>query len=73
VTKLAKILIDPKYCKGCELCIAVCPKKTIERGHSLTTYGTLYPVQAHPENCMACKMCGVICPEAAIEVYKGEE
>lgn len=67
---MAKIEIDPKYCKGCELCIEACPKHIIHSGTEITVYGTLIPVQTEPEKCIGCKLCGMMCPDAAITVYK---
>ncbi len=66
---MAKIEVDRKFCKGCFLCIDVCPKKLIvpskdsgETGH--------YAEQIDADKCIGCKLCAIMCPECAISVYR---
>ncbi|MCK4760770.1 MAG: 4Fe-4S dicluster domain-containing protein [Candidatus Aminicenantes bacterium] len=63
--------ISVEGCKGCNLCVISCPKKTLELNTSDTNdYGLHYAIQVLEENCVACQSCAVICPDAAITVYK---
>jgi 2-oxoglutarate ferredoxin oxidoreductase subunit delta len=62
--------IDETYCKGCELCIEVCPKDVLELDtEHLTPKGYNY-VTLISDKCTGCAVCALICPEAAITVYR---
>jgi 2-oxoglutarate ferredoxin oxidoreductase subunit delta len=67
-----KINIDKELCKGCELCIAACPKGLIQKGKTLnrSSYFSAEFV-GNAEQCEGCALCATICPEVAIEVYRG--
>lgn len=67
---MAKVEINPYYCKGCKLCILACKRDVIKIGQDTNGLGYQYVVVDKMENCIACKMCAVTCPEAAIEIYK---
>lgn len=64
------IEIDQELCKGCELCIAFCPKKVISTATKLNAAG--YAPASFNSNgeCTGCAVCAVVCPEVAIEVYR---
>ncbi len=67
---MAKIVIEPEYCKACGLCIAACKKGVIGRGKGTNAMG-YHAVEAdEAKGCVGCKLCAVVCPEAAIEVYR---
>lgn len=58
-----------KWCKGCGICAAFCPKKVLaldETGHSYAK---------NPEACIRCGMCEMRCPDFAISIAgkKGED
>lgn len=61
------IKIDTERCKGCGLCIVVCPKKTI-RASDVSNKNGYFPAQCSNGECTGCAMCAIICPEAIIEV-----
>jgi len=65
-----KIVIDKERCKGCQLCISVCPKKLILLADDFNERGTHFVVFDGSEECTGCTMCGRICPDMAIEVYR---
>jgi 2-oxoglutarate ferredoxin oxidoreductase subunit delta len=75
-----RIEIDEERCKGCGLCITVCPKKQIEISDDLNTKG-YYPAkfmeadkqEQDPTKCTGCALCAVTCPDVAIEVYREEK
>lgn len=63
--------IDERYCKGCNLCVEVCPKKVYSPGHRLSDRNYIIP-HMDPEKCVnkerpgACNLCVLICPDQAI-------
>lgn len=58
-----RIAIDEKWCKGCEICVAFCPKKVLimEKAKAKA---------ANPEACTGCQLCEIYCPDFAIEVER---
>jgi len=62
-----KIIIDTQRCKGCGLCVAVCPKNNIVISEQSNRMG-YFPAEAKNTGCTGCAMCAIICPEAAIKV-----
>jgi len=68
-----RITIEEARCKGCQLCITVCPKKLVGLAEHFNALG-YHPSQfidiAH--QCTGCMLCALICPEAAITVYRSD-
>ncbi len=65
--------IDSDRCKGCGLCVVVCPKKVLEISDQVNTKGYFPAYRAHPENCIYCAMCCTMCPDVAISISKIDE
>lgn len=63
-------VIDIKRCKGCGLCIEVCPKKVLQISDTISEKGYFPVFQAKPENCIFCTTCCIICPDVAITISK---
>ncbi|WP_035589170.1 4Fe-4S binding protein [Hippea jasoniae] len=66
--KRLPVEINEKLCKGCGLCVHVCPKNVLEMVEDLHVWmGTIAKV-VRPEDCIRCKMCEDICPDFSIKV-----
>lgn len=59
--------INKKFCKGCGICVAFCPKQVLE----LDELGKVYAKA--PENCIQCGQCELRCPDYAIQVIKEQK
>ena len=57
------VYIFEPWCKGCEICVALCPQKTLEMGRDKIAR------VARPETCTACRLCEVWCPDFCITVF----
>jgi len=67
---MPKITINRDKCKGCLLCVEVCPKKLISQENSLNKKG-YNPVKFKDKGeCVGCALCAIICPDCCIEVLK---
>jgi 2-oxoglutarate ferredoxin oxidoreductase subunit delta len=66
----AKVKIDEKLCKGCALCIAVCPNGSIFTKETVNEKGVNTAGLKKGYICKACMACVLICPDACIEIRK---
>ncbi len=62
--------IEVDRCKGCGLCVAVCPKKVLEISKEGNTKGYFPAYQARPEDCVFCAICCTMCPDVAITIME---
>ncbi|MFC1813825.1 ferredoxin family protein [Thermodesulfobacteriota bacterium] len=68
-----KHIIDKERCKGCGLCVIVCPKTVLELSEEVNAMGYFPAHQARPEDCVHCTTCCLICPDVAISIFKQAE
>ncbi len=67
---MPEVKVTENFCKGCGLCVWVCPKGVLEVSRKANAAGIRPAVPRQDVECTACLNCAVICPDAAIEVYK---
>ncbi|MBW1650658.1 MAG: ferredoxin family protein [Deltaproteobacteria bacterium] len=63
-----KIEID--RCKGCGLCVEVCPKNVLAISDKVNTKGYFPAYQAKQEDCIFCSTCCIMCPDVAIIIIE---
>ena len=64
-----KFLTDK--CKGCGLCVEVCPKKVLALATDKINLKGHHPVKAvNPDSCIACAFCATMCPDCIITVER---
>jgi 2-oxoglutarate ferredoxin oxidoreductase subunit delta len=68
--KKGRIEIDQEFCKGCEICMAFCPKDVIVLAQTLNSNGYQPAALTDEEKCTGCAVCAIVCPEVVIEVYR---
>ena len=65
-----EIIIEGERCKGCCLCIDVCPRNCIEQSNRPNAAG-YFPAQFVPDaECLACALCALVCPDVGITVIR---
>lgn len=58
-------------CKGCELCVSVCPKQIIRIAKDRLNAKGFKPAEVtEQDKCIACAFCATVCPDLVIEVEK---
>ncbi len=61
--KKFEVLVNNSWCKGCALCIHICPKKVLELDEVRVKSAVI-----KPDDCIGCRQCENICPDLAITV-----
>lgn len=68
---MAKTTIDQARCKGCGLCVDICPRKVLELDTERLNAKGLTPARVTDmERCIGCALCATMCPDVAITVEK---
>ena len=68
---MAKVTINQDRCKGCGLCVSVCPRKVLALDTAkLNRKGYNPSAPVRPEDCIGCAMCAMMCPDCVITVEK---
>ena len=61
----ASVVVNEPWCKGCRICVEICPKDVFEmRG--------LKAAVKDVDACILCYQCEMLCPDFAIEVNEVE-
>lgn len=68
---MKRVTFKSDLCKGCGLCVTVCPKKIISLDTAVLNKKGYHPaVVTDAEKCIACAFCATICPDVVIKVEK---
>lgn len=67
--KLRVVLtVDEEFCKGCGLCVGVCPRHALEQVERINSRGFHPAALVRPDDCTACAQCAIMCPDACITI-----
>jgi 2-oxoglutarate ferredoxin oxidoreductase subunit delta len=65
------VVVRENRCKGCGLCVNVCPVKILQLAVDRFNVKGHHPVEVtDPEKCTGCALCAVICPDVVFTVYQ---
>jgi 2-oxoglutarate ferredoxin oxidoreductase subunit delta len=68
---MPRIVIDEERCKGCSLCVAVCPHNLVRVAERFSSKGYRPAEYVDPEcRCTGCANCATMCPDVAIAVRR---
>ncbi len=65
-----RIEIKEGWCKGCCICVEICPHAVFGTGKAVSKRGTLVVRVTNPNACTGCMECELLCPDLAITVTK---
>ncbi len=63
-----QVYLIPERCKGCDICIELCPLNVLQVSQSTNKKGYHFPEIAPgmESACVHCEFCMMVCPEFAI-------
>jgi len=68
---MSRIEIDQDRCKGCGLCVHVCPRKIIVLQQDKLNARGFHPAGVTDmSRCIGCAFCATICPDSCIEMWR---
>ncbi len=70
---MAKFIVtcDGERCKGCELCVSVCPVKILALEEEKLNSKGYHPIGIKDQSkCVGCTSCAIMCPEVALTIVK---
>ncbi|MBP3816244.1 MAG: 4Fe-4S binding protein [Firmicutes bacterium] len=66
------LIFSRDVCKGCELCISLCPKHILVLDSEPNAKGYMPAMCKDEAQCIGCASCAKICPDSAIEIVEVE-
>ena len=68
---MAKVTFREDRCKGCGLCVEVCPKKIVQMATDRINAKGFHPATVEEQDkCIGCAFCATMCPDVVIEVER---
>lgn len=68
---MPKVSFRQDRCKGCGLCVSVCPKKIVVLDSDILNDKGYHPANVTDQSsCIACTFCATICPDSVITIEK---
>ncbi len=64
------MIVNQERCKGCGLCIEVCPTKALVLGEKRNALGYRVVEFLPDKGCQACGFCYLVCPDVALEIWR---
>ena len=64
--------IDKELCKGCELCVELCPKNVLGMTEELNSKGNNFSNAIAQDKCIGCRICALVCPDACVSITKDD-
>lgn len=69
--KKFRVTFDENRCKGCSLCIEVCPKDILVLNETKSNAKGYYPSSiVDMDACIGCMSCALMCPDVVIEIER---
>ncbi len=66
------ITLRPFYCKGCGLCVDICPTGVLLLSGNKRSKWGITVIKSAPDFCIGCSMCEHRCPDFAILIDYGD-
>lgn len=67
---MQRVRFNEDTCKGCGLCVSVCPKGIIFLADRVNRLGHHPATVVAQDECISCTLCAVMCPDLVIEVFR---
>ena len=65
------VVIDEDRCKGCGLCVSVCPSEILQLADGRFNAKGYRPIEVTDmDACIGCAQCATICPDFVFTVYR---
>lgn len=65
-----RLYFDRERCKGCQLCISLCPKQILSLDSVTNAKGYRPACCTDEQACIGCASCARICPDSVITITK---
>lgn len=65
-----RVRFNQDRCKGCGLCVSVCPAGIIFLADGFNRHGYHPATVTEQDRCIGCTLCAVMCPDLVIEVFR---
>ena len=63
---VGEVMILEERCKGCQWCVAFCPREVLQMSQKFNSKGYHPPEVVKTGLCVDCRLCELMCPDFAI-------